>query len=220
MNAEASVLCTTRHINFSVESGVRYFTCGPTISARASVTEKRHNKEEDELVGDWERLKKTSSSEWSAAAYRKRFVGWFFFCTLIRGTEEMKAINYELGIIAPGGYVVRTLFLMWRPIVLRENYVGFVWKARIYLEMVILAWSYIQSLTPSVGRGRGSKASLFIRQSTLSALIPYFVRGFVFQPSLPTSRRFVTEILIHNLLLPLCSVHHNGTRPLHCERDA
>lgn len=38
-----------------------------------------------------------------------------FFCTLVRGTEEMKAINYELGIIAPGGYVVRTLFFNVTP---------------------------------------------------------------------------------------------------------
>lgn len=35
-NAAVSVLCTTRHIRRSVESGVRYRMDGPIISARAS----------------------------------------------------------------------------------------------------------------------------------------------------------------------------------------
>lgn len=37
MYADASVLCTIRHINLSVDPGVRYLIGAPTISARASI---------------------------------------------------------------------------------------------------------------------------------------------------------------------------------------
>lgn len=41
MNADASVFCTMRHINFNVLDGVKYLIGGPTISARASVKMKK-----------------------------------------------------------------------------------------------------------------------------------------------------------------------------------
>lgn len=39
MNADASVYCVMRHINFSVDPGVKYLIGGPTISALASAPE-------------------------------------------------------------------------------------------------------------------------------------------------------------------------------------